>query len=397
MIQDTRDVATDSKGLKRVIGSHSCDLPGPTMLFICSLHGNEPSGLIAFERVMEMLTKEHTKLYGSLIGLAGNLAALENNVRFIDKDLNRSWTTDRIQGLTDGTIGQSWHLSENTEQKDLLDHMHNIFAQSNGPIYVFDLHTTSSSSEAFISINDTIRNRTFAQHFPMPIILGIEEHLEGTVLNYINDLGYIAVGIEGGQHEDPASANRHEAAIWLALEKAGCIDAETVPQPARHWLEEQQAHSNKIFEVRYRHALQPGQTFNMHSGFENFQLIKKNAPLANDHQGIVRAPQSGSIFMPLYQKQGEDGFFIIRRIKSIWLGISKWLRKRNAHRLFAHFPGITKHQGKDYELVVDTNIARWYVIELFHLMGFRRKEIGTHKIIFRRREYDFKGPEETME
>ncbi|MGI9544003.1 MAG: succinylglutamate desuccinylase/aspartoacylase family protein, partial [Cyclobacteriaceae bacterium] len=208
MIQHLKDVAANGTSFKRVIGSYSCDLPGPTMLFICSLHGNEPSGLVAFERVIERLSKDQPKLHGRLIGLAGNLAALEQNVRFIDKDLNRAWTSERIQGLANGTIGHSWHLSENTEQKDLMDHMKEIFSNRRGPVYVFDLHTTSSVSEAFISINDTIRNRTFAQHFPIPIILGIEEHLEGTILNYINELGHIAIGIEGGQHQDPASADR---------------------------------------------------------------------------------------------------------------------------------------------------------------------------------------------
>ena len=393
MILGNNSVAPEDAGVKRQIGSYSNNLPGPTLLFICGLHGNEPSGVLAFLRVIDRLNNKKPQLHGTLVGLAGNLVALEKKVRFIDRDLNRSWTNERIQGLRDGTIGHSWHLSENAEQKDLMDHMEEIFSQSRGPIYVFDLHSTSSDSKAFISINDTIRNRTFAQHFPFPIILGIEEHLDGTALNYINQLGYIAIGIEGGQHEDPAAVDRHESAIWLALEKAGSIEPSIVPIQARKWLNEKQTQANKIFEVRYRHAVQKNQAFKMNLGFQNFQLIRKNDPLATSDQGVVRAPETGKMFMPLYQKQGDDGFFIVRQIKPFWLAVSKWLRKMNVHKLFAHFPGIAKHEGKDYELVVNTNIARWYVIELFHLMGFRRKEKGENKIIFRRRQYDFKGPE----
>lgn len=394
MTTTTKNALPVSHGFKRVIGSYTSYFPGPTLLCICSIHGNEPSGLRAFEKVMARLTKDQPKLRGQLVGLAGNLSALEKKVRFIDKDLNRLWAAERVQGFKDGSIGQSWHLTENTEQKDLLDHMQEIFSNSPGPIYVLDLHTTSSSSLPFISINDTIRNRNFARHFPMPIILGIEEHLNGTILNYINELGYIAIGIEAGQHDDPASIKAHEAAIWVALEKNGCIEPGMVPQFIRQWLKEEQARLNKIFEVRYRHGIEALESFTMYPGFQNFQSIKKNQPLAESNQGEIKALETGTLLMPLYQKQGDDGFFIVRRIKPFWLVVSKWLRSINAHRILPYFPGITKHQGKHYELEVNTNIARWYVIEFFHLMGFRRKEKREQRIIFRRREHDFRGPED---
>ena len=49
------------------------------------------------------------------------------------------------------------------------------------------------------------------------------------------------------------------------------------------------------------------------AGFINFQHIEEGKVLAIDHGEVVKAPVSGNIFMPLYQNQGADGFFIIER------------------------------------------------------------------------------------
>jgi succinylglutamate desuccinylase len=47
-------------------------------------------------------------------------------------------------------------------------------------------------------------------------------------------------------------------------------------------------------------------------GFNNFDKIVKGQPLAKDKNGPIYASIDGYILMPLYQKQGEDGFFIIQ-------------------------------------------------------------------------------------
>ena len=35
-----------------------------------------------------------------------------------------------------------------------------------------------------------------------PIVLGIEEYLQGPLLSYINTLGYVSLGFESGQHDN---------------------------------------------------------------------------------------------------------------------------------------------------------------------------------------------------
>ena len=52
-------------------------------------------------------------------------------------------------------------------------------------VFVLDLHTTSASGLPFATVGDTLRNRHFAQSLPVTILLGIEEQLEGTMLEYL--------------------------------------------------------------------------------------------------------------------------------------------------------------------------------------------------------------------
>ena len=91
------------------------------------------------------------------------------------------------------------------------------FADAEGDVYVLDLHTTSGPSPAFGVLDDTLANRAFAMQFPVPLVLGLEEELEGTLLNYLTTFGVISMGFESGQHEAPEAVDGAEAAIWTAL------------------------------------------------------------------------------------------------------------------------------------------------------------------------------------
>lgn len=66
-------------------------------------------------------------------------------------------------------------------------------------------------------------------------------------------------------------------------------------------------------ELVYQHMIQPGDRFRMRPGFRNFQPVKEGEWLATDREGRIVAHCDGYLLMPLYQNQGNDGFFIVRR------------------------------------------------------------------------------------
>ena len=163
----------------RVIGDAGNDAIGPTMVVFGGIHGNEPSGVFALNKVFELIEKNGLELKGRLIGLAGNLKALEQQKRYLSSDLNRLWTEQNMLRIAQGNLNGTSNDPEIKEQLVLFEKIKELITNGNGPFFFIDLHTTSSESIPFITINDTLSNRKFALRFPAHVILGIEEFIDG--------------------------------------------------------------------------------------------------------------------------------------------------------------------------------------------------------------------------
>ena len=78
----------------RIIDRYEGKEPGPLLICIGGMHGNEPAGILAIQEVFRLLDIEDAcnpefSYRGSFIGIRGNLRAIQNEQRFIDRDLNR--------------------------------------------------------------------------------------------------------------------------------------------------------------------------------------------------------------------------------------------------------------------------------------------------------------------
>lgn len=383
--------------LPRRIGEYGGSEPGPRLIFLGGVHGNEPAGIIALEQVLNRLHAANPPFHGKMLALRGNLAALARSTRYIDEDLNRIWTPQRINALAECPPKECAETLEEKEQRELFKILQPILSDHSAPVYLIDLHTTSSESPPFLILADTIRNRKLTRQLPAPLILGMEELLEGTILNYAGDLGISAVAFEGGQHRSQRSVEHHVAAIWILLATAGCLTAAHVPgwEAHRALLAEAGRGLSRVFEVRFRYGIRAEEDFRMVPGYWNFRKIKRGETLAHNRAGEIRSPFDGHIFMPLYQSQGNDGFFIIRPLAGLWLKLSEWLRRLKVEKLLPFLPGISQNPSAPFELRVNPVIARWYLLEIFHLLGYRRARIEGRRLIFMKRQYDLKGPEKT--
>src|SRR5437867_837782 len=86
---------TDKAG-QHLIAAISGFIPGPTLIVVGSIHGNEPAGALAARRVAADLKVKSLLLRGEVILLSGNTRALARNVRYINADLNRHWIAENI-------------------------------------------------------------------------------------------------------------------------------------------------------------------------------------------------------------------------------------------------------------------------------------------------------------
>lgn len=311
--------ATDYKtdiSHKRIIESIKGGEDGPTVIFLAGIHGNEPGGVEAVSRVLEYLKSRKKALTGQLLGIRANIKALESGVRYIDEDMNRIWFPSIIEKIREKKETEL-ASSERRETKRLISIIEDFIlstGKTNSPIFLVDLHTFSAEGWMF-SMTSTIQEQIdLLSELHVPMVFGIDETLKGTALNYYQKQGFMCFGLEGGQHSSELTIYNTAASIMLLLNAAGCINREQIPG-----IEEYEAHLRdhtislpEKTELVYQHIIEPGDNFRMRPGFKNFQPVKEGEWLATDNEGKIHAQCDGFILMPLYQKQGDDGFFIIR-------------------------------------------------------------------------------------
>lgn len=300
----------------RVLGRVRGAEPGPTLVALGAIHGNEPAGVRAAERVLARLDAKDVK--GEFTALTGNRSALSRGVRFVHRDLNRGWTDEAIAMLADAETRDARLSAENREQKELFDAIDGIVQDARGPIFFVDLHTTSAPGIPFVVADGRESDHRFALAFGLPVFFGLSDRLASALTPFLCRRGITALAIEGGQNESEGAIENHEAVITIALAAAGLVarDAgsaralaasEARLEAARHGLPQ-------AIEVYHRHAIRPDDGFRMEPGFANIQPIAAGTLLARDRKGEIRAEEDCLVVMPLYQGLGDDGFFLGRAL-----------------------------------------------------------------------------------
>jgi len=140
--------------------------------------------------------------------------------------------------------------------------------------------------------------------------------------------------------------------------------------------------------MREKRDLVEGDGFVMAPGYVNFQPVVAGEVVARDAHGDVAVAEGGRLLMPLYQEQGEDGFFLVREFRPFWMGVSFAMRRAGLSRIAHWLPGVRRVQGSTDEVEIDKRVARFYARQLFHLLGFRQMEDSGTRLIMRRRRFD---------
>ncbi|MEM8931683.1 MAG: succinylglutamate desuccinylase/aspartoacylase family protein [Acidobacteriota bacterium] len=351
---------------------------GPTLLCLAGVHGNEPAGVLGARRVLDALARDASGLVGRLVVLIGNRQALVVGRRFVTDDLNRHWSADRVERLR--RLDPTELAAEDRELRELDQAIREaIDGVAEGALFAVDLHTISGQGPGFVVLDDTLPNREFALDTPVTVVVGLEEELSGTVTHHLNALGARVYGFEAGQHDLPESVDHAEAAIWCALESSGALESGVRPEPdlGRQRLITMCGSLPHVVEVRHRHPVHVEDEFRMEPGWINLQAVTAGTVLAHDRNGPIPAPESGLVLMPLYQAQGEDGFFVVRELKPAWLRVSTFVRRANLERFLHLLPGVRRHPELGDGFFVDRRFARFFALEMFHLLGYRR--IGPAK------------------
>ncbi|PHI19631.1 succinylglutamate desuccinylase [Lewinellaceae bacterium SD302] len=311
----------------RIIGHYQGPEPGPLVIAIGGLHGNEPAGVQALERLFELLEEEPQinpgfSFRGELIALRGNLAALGQGVRFIDQDLNRIWNPERIDALQAARSIPFEEDDANSEEEELLQLLAaiEIAIEESQPerIVFLDIHTTTAQGGIFTITGDDNFSLQIGTELYAPVIKGMLEGIKYTALHYFQsdrfgkNIEVAALCFEAGQHNEPESVDRALAATINLLRAVGCVQNADVRTLHDELLQRYAATLPVMTQLSYVHHITAADEFKMHPGYLNFQAIKSGEELATDRNGPILAPQSGYLLMPLYQQLGDEGFFIVQ-------------------------------------------------------------------------------------
>lgn len=297
---------------------------GPLLIVTYQIHGNEPAGREACDRVIEHFAKHGAPaLKGRMVMICGNLAATAAAKRQIDRDLNRVFTDASPAGTADESLVES-APHEYIERDQLIDLIGRLKAEhEDEPLWFLDLHTTSSESIPYLSLpSDDLGLLTYAKGFPLHFVTGFSETVKGTIDSYLFDQGFVGFACEGGQHDRQSSASNMEALILLVMAETAILplqsDGERLPEiiEAQTLLEKFILHQASHFRIIHRHAIKPGDGFVMEPGFSNFSPVRAGMQLALDSTGPILSSHDAHVLMPLYQPTGSDGFFIVEEQQS---------------------------------------------------------------------------------
>ena len=300
--EDSRDATINAFGhmvpLKRTLFRKSGSKTGPLLVIIAGLHGNERNGVAAAVR-FEACTNPAS---GEIVTLLGNIPALQQGVRFLHHDLNRTFHED----------GWSNDTPEGQEASSLWSTLEQLASEAaDRERWLVDLHGTSGHTPPYLSALSDIAAWPMLDDLPVPKAVGFERTIQCTLVEYAARRGWKAATFEIGALSAPVSVTNGVGILQLIADR---LDVAPLSAEERVRVENglaAQSPTQGTYDFVYRHAIKPEDRFEMLPGFVSFQALREGEEVGKDRDGPVLAPCSGLILMPLYQPQGESGFYVV--------------------------------------------------------------------------------------
>jgi succinylglutamate desuccinylase len=368
----------------RIALDYRSEREGPCLVVLAGLHGDEGAGVEALERVRRTLETAAPRARGRLVGVLGNLRALERGVRYLERDLNRGWWDENVAALL--AQDASSDDPEDVEQRELLALLEAIETEAERPLVFLDLHSTSADGPPFSCMPDSLANLRIALELPVPAVLGLEETIQGPLLGYLSDRGYAGLFVEGGSHDAPHTAGVLESCVWVLAAALGVFASADVPEYGVHWdrLAAFGQGLPRVLEIRHVHPTRDGDGFAMRPGFRHYDRVLRGQIVARDHGGEIRAPRGGRVIMPAYKPGTDQGFFIAADIAPFLVWVLFAIRALRLGALAGALPGA-RRDAQNPDLI---EVADWVperLVNLIRLFGWRRAQRGAGRTVLRRR------------
>jgi predicted deacylase len=225
---------------------------GADILISALVHGNEYAGAIALCDFLSLLkygqlklrTGRITALFANVAGFHSFDAAQPDASRFVDQDLNRVWSTEKLDGAE-----QSSELARAREIRPYVERA----------THLLDLHTMHEPCEPLLMTGPLKRNIEFAKQLGgLGQIVIDTGHQDGVRMRDFDAFGQadgqkIALLLEAGQHWKKASVHASRDVLLRFLLNCGSISMDDVTHAGiEAWLSQDRA---APAPVRVTHAV----------------------------------------------------------------------------------------------------------------------------------------------
>ncbi len=279
---------------------------GPALTITGAVHGNEPCGPKALRRLIDLLESGEIEItQGSLTLIpVCNPRAYEQNVRFVEYNLNRSMyprAEDEIEHYEDRLRSVLCPVLEKTD-------------------YLLDLHSCTAPSDPFLIVDGDLTSPDYRRFVDAAgtgyVLWGWSEavgqsetpedpsHAQG-MGEYARLHGAHALTIECGNHDHPRGADFAFQAALGVIEAVGvAVISETV-KPDDVFEKEKKV-------IRFKSVTFKQQEGRFFQDWVNLHPVQKGTPVAEEEGGqVFTMPEDGFLIMPKENvKIGEEWFYV---------------------------------------------------------------------------------------
>ncbi len=259
---------------------------GPTVVILGGVHGNETCGVEALPVLSKVSLQK-----GKLILLYGNPLAIEQNVRFVEYNLNRLFCVD--DDVPDGAK-QSYEYQRSRQLLPYLDQAD----------YCLDLHASfTPDSEPFIICESNAQD--FIKYLPQNrVCYGFTRLEPGGSDGYMNNVGKIGVCVECGYLQDHASALAAVHSGRSFLQSLGMIAGDALRvNSAQQYLE--------AYELYYTKT----DCFRLTRSYQDFEVLKVDEIIGFDgHEAVISSVEQMILFARDRSTVGAEAFLLVKRL-----------------------------------------------------------------------------------
>lgn len=260
--------------------------PGPTLLVLGGVHGNETCGVDLVCRMVEN-PDAYRPTAGKIVCAYGNPAAIAAGVRCVTHDLNRLFLPEERESA----CGCAEHVRA-AELRPLL-------ASAD---VLLDIHASfTPRSEPFVICETSAV--PFLRQMPVrKVCFGFDDIQPGGTDYYMNFIGKTGICVECGYLADESGVDIAEASLRALMASMGMSDSADVETYLHQYL--------RAYQQYYARDL-----FMMPVPQDDFASIDRNALIGYDGPAEIRAAEDSTIlFAKSGIKKGGEAFVLLRAV-----------------------------------------------------------------------------------